>query len=255
MPRILRTPAVSRLLTFQFDAKREKIMADLKSVLGTMLVSGLAGRSAGRGAALASAAPMLLGGGTNKAGMSLGRKAGLAALAYLAYRTYQGGKEQPAANAAPPPPEKKGASGPFGPLFNALGVFQPKDATGDGQPAAAAPDMDDAQAMLLIRAMITAANADGEITAEERQQIVQLLDKAGAGAEERRIVEDEMRSPRSIDDIVRQVNGDQDKAEQVYVASRIALRNGSSTEQRYLDFLASRLNIPDARRQELSTLS
>ena len=101
-------------------------MADLKKVLGTMLVSGLAGRTGGRGAALATAAPMLLGGGTNKAGMSLGKKAGLAALAYLAYKAWNdsGNAQQQSTPAAPP--EKTGASGPFGALFDALGVFQPK---------------------------------------------------------------------------------------------------------------------------------
>ncbi|EWY40449.1 hypothetical protein N825_34700 [Skermanella stibiiresistens SB22] len=106
----------------------------------------------------------------------------------------------------------------------------------------------------MIRAMIAAANADGQITAEERQRIIQHLDKAGAGAEERRIVEQEIASPKPLDDIIRQ-SRDQDTAEQIYLASEIAIRGGSETERRYLDFLASRLNIPDARRRELDALS
>src|SRR3954471_1115962 len=71
---------IAVLQTLQTMEHREAELADLKKVLGTMLVSGLAGRAGGRGAALATAAPMLLGGGTTKAGMSLGKKAGLAAL-------------------------------------------------------------------------------------------------------------------------------------------------------------------------------
>ena len=114
--------------------------------------------------------------------------------------------------------------------------------------------MDDAQALLLIRAMIAAANADGQITPDERSRILQHLDKAGAGQEERRIVEQEIQSPRPLDDIIREVR-DQDTAEQVYLASEIALRGGSATEQRYLDFLASRLNIPDQRRKELDSIT
>jgi uncharacterized membrane protein YebE (DUF533 family) len=151
------------------------------------------------------------------------------------------------------PPEKKGASGPFGPLFDALGVFQPKT---EGAAAASAelPGMDDAQALLLIRAMIAAANADGQITPDERSRILQHLDKAGAGQEERRIVEQEIQSPRPLEDIIREVR-DQDTAEQVYLASEIALKGGSATEQRYLDFLASRLNIPDQRRKELDSIT
>jgi uncharacterized membrane protein YebE (DUF533 family) len=229
-------------------------VADLKKVLGTMLVSGLAGRTGGRGAALATAAPMLLGGGTTKAGMSLGKKAGLAALAYLAYKAWNdSGNAQPQATPAAPP-EKKGASGPFGALFDALGVFQPKNAADEAAASAALPGIDDAQALLLIRAMISAANADGQITPDERSRIMQHLEKAGAGAEERRIVEQEIQSPRPLEDIVRDVR-DQDTAEQVYLASEIALRGGSATEQRYLDFLASRLNIPDQRRKELDSIT
>ena len=116
------------------------------------------------------------------------------------------------------------------------------------------PGIDDAQALLLIRAMIAAANSDGQITPDERARILQHLDKAGAGAEERRIVEQEIQSPRPLDEIIRDVR-DQDTAEQVYLASEIALKGGTATEQRYLDFLASRLNIPDQRRKELDSIT
>src|SRR3954452_21019775 len=99
---------------------REAELADLKKVLGTMLVSGLAGRTGGRGAALATAAPLLLSGGKTKAGMSLGQKAALAALSYLAYKTWQDSKGQDSkgnAGEAPgtpaAPPQQEGASGPF----------------------------------------------------------------------------------------------------------------------------------------------
>ena len=218
---------------------REARLADLKKVLGTMLVSGLAGRTGGRGAALATAAPMLLGGGTNKAGMSLGKKAGLAALQYLAYKkAWNDSGNAPSNRRRRLRRRRPGASGPFGALFDALGVFQPKT-EGAGAAAPAAAGMDDAQALLLIRAMIAAANADGQITPDERSRILQHLDKAGAGQEERRIVEQEIQSPRPLDDIIREVR-DQDTAEQVYLASEISLRGGSATEQRYLDFLASR---------------
>ncbi|QQP89285.1 tellurite resistance TerB family protein [Skermanella sp. TT6] len=223
-------------------------MANLTKVLGTMLVSGLAGRTGGRGAALATAAPMLLGGGKTRGGMGLGGKAGMAALAYLAYKAYRDSGSSDQAAAPAPAPQKSGASGPFAPIFDALGVFQPT------KEVPAEPQMNEDQALLLIRAMISAANADGQITAEERQRIIQHLDKAGAGPEERQIVEQEIRQPRSTDDIIRQVK-DQDTAEQVYLASEIAIRGGSETERRYLDFLASRLNIPDARRRELDSVA
>src|SRR4051794_41966534 len=106
--------------------------------------------------------------------------------------------------------------------------------------------MDDAQAMLLFRAMIAAANADGQITADERSRILQHLDKAGAGPEERQIVEQEIRSPRPLDDIIREVR-DQDAAEQVYLASEIAIRGGAVAEKRHPGFPASWVNNPESR--------
>ena len=110
--------------------------------------------------------------------------------------------------------------------------------------------LDDAHAMLLIRAMIAAANADGEITPDERQRITSKLDQAGAGADERAVLERELENPRSVDQIVRGVH-DQETAEQVYLASRIAMEPDTAAEQAYLEFLASRLEIPADRLNEL----
>ena len=111
--------------------------------------------------------------------------------------------------------------------------------------------LDDAHAMLLIRAMIAAANADGEITPDERQRITSKLDQAGAGADERAVLERELENPRSVDQIVRDVH-DQETAEQVYLASRIAMEPDTAAEKAYLDFLASRLEIPADRLNELN---
>ena len=59
--------------------------------------------------------------------------------------------------------------------------------------------------MLLIRATIAAANANGEITPDERQRIITKLDQAGAGADEHAVLEREFQKPRSVDEIVREV--------------------------------------------------
>ncbi len=93
--------------------------------------------------------------------------------------------------------------------------------------------------------MIAAANADGEITPDERRRITGKLDQAGAGAEERAVLERELQEPRSVDQIVREVQ-DQETAEEVYVASRVAMSADTPAEKAYLDFLAARLKIaPD----------
>lgn len=239
-------------------------MADLSKVLGVMMASGMAGRS-NSGPAFAAAVPSLMDGTHKAAGMSFGQKAGLAALAYLAYRAYQGYSSDEPSQAEP---AKKGHSGAFGPLFNAIGVFQPKDPAAasspglgsrisgffsrnkqpDGPPPGAA--MDDDKALLLIRAMIAAANADGEISDTEQRLILNKLDQSGAGPDERRIVEQELQAPKSLDQIVGQVK-DPETAEQVYVASKLAVSGSQEVNENYLNYLASRLQITPTRRQGL----
>ena len=47
-------------------------------------------------------------------------------------------------------------------------------------------------ALLLIRARVAAAHADGNVSWKERRAIMGRLDQAGAGPEERRFVECEL---------------------------------------------------------------
>ena len=77
------------------------------------------------------------------------------------------------------------------------------------------------------------------------------LDHAGAGPEERKVLEGELQNPRSVDQIVRDVR-DQATAEQVYLASRIAMDPDTGAEKAYLDFLAARLKILPDRLNELN---
>jgi uncharacterized membrane protein YebE (DUF533 family) len=225
-------------------------MADLQRLLGGMLASGMGGRSR-RGPAFA-ASPFL--GSRHSSGFgSFQKTAGLGALAYLGYKAYQEYKKNnPSAagagtgGAAPAGTASQGSGPSLGErLGSLLGMG------GEPQPEPEPATLDDAHAMLLIRAMIAAANADGEVTPDERQRITGKLDQAGAGPEERAVLERELESPRSVDQIVREVN-DQETAEQVYLASRIAMSPDSSAEKAYLDFLAARLEIPAARLNELS---
>jgi len=92
--------------------------------------------------------------------------------------------------------------------------------------------------MLLIRAMIAAAHADGEITLDERQRITTKLDQAGAGADERAVLERELQNPRSVDQIIREVRAP-DTAEQVYLISRLAMNPDTPAEKAYLEFAAA----------------
>jgi uncharacterized membrane protein YebE (DUF533 family) len=223
-----------------------------------MLASGMGGRSR-RGPAFA-ASPFL---GSRSGGMGGFRNmAGLGALAYLGYKAYQEyQKNNPgAAGAGTTGTARDGTTGAApagagtasrdrGPsLGERLGDLLGMGGGREPEPEPAA--LDDAHAMLLIRAMIAAANADGEITPDERERITSKLDQAGAGAEERAVLERELQNPRSVDQIVREVH-DRETAEQVYLASRIAMNPDTPAERAYLEFLASRLELPADRRDEL----
>ena len=231
-------------------------MADLQRLLGGMMASGMGGRTR-RGSAFA-ASPL---GSSPASGFGGFQKtAGIGALAYLAYKAYQeyqkGNPSSADAKTVPTGSSAQTGSGTTaapsrgsGPsLGERLGTALGMGSEPEPEPAA----LDDAHAMLLIRAMIAAANADGEIAADERRSIEGKLEQAGAGADERAVLEREMRNPLSVDQIVRQVN-DQETAEQVYLASRIAMTADTAAEKAYLDFLGSRLQIPSERLQQLNS--
>ncbi|KAA0687686.1 tellurite resistance TerB family protein [Azospirillum brasilense] len=265
-------------------------MANLQNILGTLLATGMGGHSrrspqdlgsilnrSGMGAGPAMHA---------RGGMGVGPMAGLGALAYLAYRAYQERQQnmpssgqnparsgQPGSSPWGAPPSGSGNT-PGGILGGILGgagasgggslgerlsqVFQqrtapPPDAAPSGSGEGAFPElaMEDQHALLLIRAMIAAANADGEISAAERQRVMSALDEAGGGPEERQIVERELSQPQSLDSLVRSVT-DPDMAEQVYLASLMAVDREHEAERAYLSYLATRLKIAPQRAEQLN---
>jgi hypothetical protein len=115
-------------------------------------------------------------------------------------------------------------------------------------PPAGTSELPDAR--LLIRAMIAAANADGEIDAEERAAIQNQLAETGLSAQETAFVQSELASPPSVDEIAAEVS-DGKTALQVYAVSLMAIDVDTDAEQRYLEALRSRLGIDDAQAREL----
>ncbi len=77
-------------------------------------------------------------------------------------------------------------------------------AQGGYQEAAMDTVEDDASAELLLRAMINAAKADGQIDGTEMNNILAKLDEAGAGQEAKDFVLAEMRRPLDLDLLVSQ---------------------------------------------------
>jgi len=99
-------------------------------------------------------------------------------------------------------------------------------------------------AKLMIRAMIQAAKADGEVDAEEREKILAQL--GDIEPEERAFVEAELRKPVDIMGLAHDT-GDAMKA-QVYAMSLMAIRVDTASEAAYLDGLARALGLTDQAR-------
>jgi uncharacterized membrane protein YebE (DUF533 family) len=99
------------------------------------------------------------------------------------------------------------------------------------------------QAMTLIRAMIAGANADGTIDAEEQKRVLEKLEQAGASREEREIIARELRTPATLETLVREADTPEMGA-QIYAAALLGMRVDSEAERSYLRYLADRLQLP-----------
>lgn len=98
------------------------------------------------------------------------------------------------------------------------------------------------KALLLIRGMIAAAKADGQIDAEERGRIIGKLKEAGAGAEALAFVEQEMAGPVDLEAVAAGVRDEQTAAE-LFLASMFAINVDTPAEKAYLAQLANRLGL------------
>ncbi|MEZ5777942.1 MAG: DUF533 domain-containing protein [Paracoccaceae bacterium] len=110
--------------------------------------------------------------------------------------------------------------------------------------ASPASPMHEENAKLMIRSMIQAAKADGEIDADERQKILDHL--TDASDEEMEFVQAELDAPLDVAALAAAT--DRNMREQVYSTSLMAIRVDSPAEQAYLDQLAAALGLDgDAR--------
>ena len=234
-------------------------MANLQRMLGALLASRLSGRG-GRGG-FGRATSVGLGSGM------LRGKAGLAALGYLAYRAYR--NHQSSQGAGTRASHDVGAAGGGGSqsLGARIGDVIDRFTGGGGQASDGATagswkdgmngagpepepepeaeaEVSDARALLLIRAMIAAAQADCEISADERARIISQLDAEEANSDDRQLLERELADPKPLDELLREVR-DRDTAQQFYLASRAAVDGSAPTQKAYLDYLRQRLGLAD----------
>jgi uncharacterized membrane protein YebE (DUF533 family) len=102
----------------------------------------------------------------------------------------------------------------------------------------------------LVRAMISAANADGHIDQGEHAKIQQQIQAMELAADEKAFLFDQLSAPSDPIAIARLSQGDEHAAE-IYLASALAVDVDTPEELRYLERLSDALHLPAALRTEL----
>ncbi len=144
----------------------------------------------------------------------------------------------PPGAAPPPPPGATPPPAPGAPPPPAPGASSVPPPPPGG--SAAAPD-----AVLLIRAMIAAANADGVIDETERSRILEKLKAVQLTEEEHSFIVHELLSPGDLESIVGQVETPE-TARQVYAVSLMAIDVDTAAERDYLAALAQRMGLDNS---------
>lgn len=100
------------------------------------------------------------------------------------------------------------------------------------------------QAQLMLRAMINAAKADGQIDQGEVQRIIGRLEEAGADKSARDFVLSEMTKPMETEAIVAAAKGNPQLGAELYGASLLAIKVDTPAEQEYMRNLSGGLGLP-----------
>lgn len=160
---------------------------------------------------------------------SVAKIGGVAALGLLAHRAYQSWQSQSGGQTAAAAPG------------NMAGLAQQPDPA--RQLAAPAAD-GEAFALTLVRAMISAANADGNIDRDEQKMIFEQVEKLDLDSEGKSFIFEAMQNPATASQIAALSNGPE-QAAQIYLMSRLAINPDHPAEQAYLNQLADGLQLPN----------
>jgi uncharacterized membrane protein YebE (DUF533 family) len=104
--------------------------------------------------------------------------------------------------------------------------------------------------LVLVRAMVGAAKADGHIDAAEQKRLFGEVERMGLDSESKAYVFDLLTKPVDLEGIAKSVSTPEQGAE-IYLASRLAIDPDEPSERVYLDALASRLKLPAELRAHL----
>jgi len=98
-------------------------------------------------------------------------------------------------------------------------------------------------AELVLKSMINAAKADGQIDKEEIRRIVGKLQEVGVDAETQQYVMAEMKKPMETQQLVAAAHGRPELAAEMYGASLLAIEVDTPAEKKYLEQLAAGLRV------------
>lgn len=218
-------------------------MFDPEKLLGSIVGQALGGAFGGRRGR--SQSVFRTGQFTGKAALGLGAL-GVAVAAFEHFR-------KPAESVpVSPPPAPFAALTPPTPLATApttsLGTLPP--------PPPVARDLSHlseraAEAVLLVRVMISAAAADGTIDAEERGRILARTADAGVDADTRSFLEAELAVPRSADEIAAMTRPA--LINEVYAAALLAVNLDHESERLFLQRLGAGLGLSAETQEEIQT--
>ena len=194
----------------------------LKTVGGGGLINGLLGGAAG--GALVSALTSKKGRKYAGKALAVGGVAALGGLAFKAYQNYQAGRDE-----RPALPRSE------------FDVAAPATAgTSTGAPTGTNAG---SRSLLLVRAMISAAMADGHVSPHERSRILERMQELGLTASERAALEYEFQHPADTIQLAAAAN-DVPTAVEVYLASLVAIDPDCVAGRRHMQELAALLGLP-----------
>ena len=203
---------------------------------------------------------LLMGGSRRRSGLgsllSSGTALGLAGVAMEAVEHFMNQSKPPASgsSSSEPPPIQTSASSPplppgvttppLPPGVSAAAPPPPPPSASLGSESVDTTEVGQ-EAVLLIRAMIAAANADGVIDEEERNRILKKLETMDLSDQEHSFIVKELLSPAGLEDIVAQIKSPE-MAKMVYTVSLLAIEVDTDAERAYMKTLAQQLSLNES---------
>lgn len=210
---------------------------NLNRVLEGLMSSGLAGGLAG-----GAASGLLVQGLGSRKGRKLAgsaaRLAGAAIVGGLAWKAYERYRDNRVPGAGKPGPGTAGLTATHRSRSDWQGITRDQFLPEAGATAAR-------RDLLVLRAMITAAHADGHIDTDERVKIHQRIESLDLGHAEKGLLLEEISQPLSLEHLVQQVPN-RAMAAEVYLAALLMADTPAPAHRLFLHDLAEELELPAA---------